>query len=287
MILNSNPIIVISGILFFIVVSFFAVLGVISAVDDIDESVFSIKTAVGDNVDVFIQDQTTEVIDYYFTRVINTTSLTAIAIIDEQNVSVSDTAGAGIGRAINIYDDDSFFQGMITGVGVDNISFNAPLDKAFSLNSIVEFAEWNMAVDGGTSSKEYSVCSVRNKQWDIVRSLFSITDNAAMDTSLFGGIPALTNGVLLRLSDGYQKNIFVIRDNSGFAERNYDNTYSSKAPAGFYGFISRRTFGGQDKNGVVLRLNGATDDCLKIIINDDLTDLIKFAAIAQGHVVEK
>jgi len=55
MILNSNPIIVISGILFFIVVSFFAVLGVISAVDDIDESVFSIKTAVGDNVDVFIK----------------------------------------------------------------------------------------------------------------------------------------------------------------------------------------------------------------------------------------
>ena len=47
---------------------------------------------------------------------------------------------------------------------------------------------------------------------------------------------------------------------------------------------SRRTFGGQNKNGIVIRLKGDDNDELQAIIQDDLTDLDHFHVIAQGHV---
>ena len=66
----------------------------------------------------------------------------------------------------------------------------------------------------------------------------------------------------------------------------YDVVYSDKAPAGYFGLNFRRTFGGQNKNGVVIRLCADDSDTLQVIIQDDLTDLDDFSVIAQGHIVE-
>lgn len=44
--------------------------------------------------------------------------------------------------------------------------------------------------------------------------------------------------------------------------------------------------GGQNKNGVVVRLNGDTQYKLEIINQDDLTGLSKLAHVFQGHVVQ-
>jgi len=60
----------------------------------------------------------------------------------------------------------------------------------------------------------------------------------------------------------------------------------SRSDKSVYGFSYRRTFGGQDKNGVVVRLHGGTQDKLEIINQDDLTGLNKLAHVSQGHVVQ-
>jgi len=115
-----------------------------------------------------------------------------------------------------------------------------------------------------------------------------MTATAAMDDSKFGSLDALTNGVVLRKKNGEVKNIFVVSDNGGIAERCYDTDYPTKVPAEIYAFRARRTFGGQDKNGVVVRLDGSESEELQIIIQDALSGgtLTKFAVVAQGHVVE-
>jgi hypothetical protein len=63
----------------------------------------------------------------------------------------------------------------------------------------------------------------------------------------------------------------------------YDTAYADKRPSGSFGFKFRRTFGGQGKNGVVIRLTAIHGDSLKLIIQDDLTGLDDFYIVAQGH----
>lgn len=50
--------------------------------------------------------------------------------------------------------------------------------------------------------------------------------------------------------------------------------------------IKRRSFGGQDKNGVVIRVDGDLGESLELLIQDDLTGLETFRIVVQGHVVE-
>ena len=60
----------------------------------------------------------------------------------------------------------------------------------------------------------------------------------------------------------------------------------SRSDKSVYGFTYRRTFGGQDKNGVGVILHGDTEDQLEIINKDNLTGLNKLAHVCQGHVVQ-
>ena len=49
---------------------------------------------------------------------------------------------------------------------------------------------------------------------------------------------------------------------------------------------SRITWGGQSKQGVVIRLDGDTNDSFVAVVRDNLTGLNKFRVKVQGHVVE-
>jgi len=46
-----------------------------------------------------------------------------------------------------------------------------------------------------------------------------------------------------------------------------------------------KKFGGQENDGVVIRLYAETDDELQVIIQDNLTSLTDMHAVAIGHVV--
>ena len=177
-------------------------------------------------------------------------------------------------------------QAIVKSISGKNITINVPLDYNFTTNAKVIFCEWNMNYDGSNNTLYYTISPPENVTWDITRIIFSITDDAAMDSTTFGGIASLPNGVVLRVKDDNYKNIFVVSDNGGFAERAYDVTYDDRrSPVSEYGFRVRRTFSGQDKDGVVIRLNGSKNEELQLIIQDDLTDITKFAANVQGHIV--
>lgn len=238
---------------------------------------------VRNNLSVIIADQITEVVDLYFCHEKATTNPTVALSLDDRQITVADTTGAVVGECINIREDVYFFQAIIQSIVGNVITFNAFIDYPFTTEASVCFAEWNMAVDGSVTPVIFTICPPANATWDLTRIIGNITDSSAMDDGLFGGTPSLSNGVILRVSDGYDKNIFIVSDNGGFTERAYDARYSDKAPAGLYGFSFRRTFAGQNKNGVVIRLDGSTNDQLQLIIQDDLTDLVKFACVAQGH----
>lgn len=240
-------------------------------------------------LDVNIQDQTTQVIDLYAFLEGGAFDLAVGVAIDDTQFTAVDASGMTIGDIVCFQEDHYFMQAIILDINVNLVTIDTPFDFAFTIAGGCTYGTKNLAVDGSVSPIVARVGPgnlADDVQWDIVRVLFSLTDQTSMDDAKFGGIPALTNGIILRTKNGITKNIFNVKTNGQFRLRNFDAEYTDRAPAGFFGFSSRRTFGGQSKNGVVLRLEAVTNDQIQIIIADDLTELDTFEVMIQGHMVD-
>jgi len=240
---------------------------------------------IGGVADVAIQDQTSEPIDLYLCSSYLTTAPTAPTLLEGRTITVASVAGVVAGDCIDILENGHAFQAVVQSIATLTVTFNCPTDRIFTTGATVMFGKWNMNVNGSVTHQIYKVRPPAGVQWDINRVIIGMADDTAMDDGKFGGIASLTNGLVFRTKDGTYKNLFVVSDNGGFRERSFDVLYADKAPAGTYGFGCRKSFNGQDKHGVALRLDGNTGDELQVIIQDDLTGLIKLAVVAQGHQV--
>lgn len=204
-------------------------------------------------------------------------------------VLVTDTTGFSIGDHIIIRD----FRGDIlehhfdiVDISIDtSIEVGRPIDNNYNTSATLEVVLINMAVSGSPASPIiYEIKPPVDEVWHITRILILITDQSVMDDSKFGGITALTNGVVLRQNNnGTISTITKWKANSDMTEDMFDVVYSDKAPAGFYGLRGRFTF---TKAGSIVRLDGNLNQSLQITIQDDMTDLNIFRIKAQGHFEE-
>jgi len=241
---------------------------------------------------VNIQDQITPVVDLYLhTHIEGVYSISTSSTLDTRSIVMNSTVTPVTGNLLCLKESGRYYQGRIlsfTGSNPYTLTVDAPLDYAFSTAAEISLTEHDLAVDGSSARVIYHIRPPDGVKWDIVRLIFYIEDNLSMDDAEFGAGVALTNGVVLRVVDGIYSNVFIVKTNGEFGERSYDKMYSVGAVAGpgVYSLTIRRTFGGQDKNGVVLRLDGSTLDDLEVIVQDDLSGLLNFHVIAQGHVVQ-
>jgi hypothetical protein len=178
---------------------------------------------------------------------------------------------------------DKFLLFEVLGVAGDLITIDRPIDHAFPAGTTLgRIVTTNLNVDGSITPQAFSVRAGQNPS-DFVRFLITMTDDSAMDDSRFGGLPALTRGLVFRIVNGFQRTIFCFKTNQDIKQFCYDVNYSSRAPSGYFGFSSRITFGGQSKHGVVLRLGAG--DVLQWVVQDDLTGLDTLKIAAEGHEV--
>ena len=236
-------------------------------------------------VPVEIQDQYSEAIDLYFCQKFLTTSPSSWIALDAKSINLVSVVWITAWNCIDISENGRTFQALVQTVVSSTVTFNCPSDQAFTTNAVVKIGNWNMNVNGAVTPVIYTIQPPAWVKWDINRIIVGMLDDTAMDDSKFWGITALTNWVVFRIKDWYYKNLFVVSDNWWFRERSFDAQYLDKAPAGVYGFWVRKTFNGQDKSGVTLRLDWDTGDQLQIIIQDNLTWLTKFSCVAQWHTV--
>jgi hypothetical protein len=237
------------------------------------------------SLDVAIQDQYTEIINLYMCNVQGTTALTEDVDLYATSLSVANATGAIVGNCINISENGRVFQSIVTVVDGTTITIASGTDQAFTTNAVVCFAEWDFAqADGSTTPLIYKICPPAGAVWDLTKLNFSITDGIEMDDGKFGGITALTNGLIFRVVDGYTKQMGIITNNAGFREYGFDTVYNDRAGGtGVYGYNG---FLRITDNGVVMRLNGDNGDEFQIIVRDNLTALTKLAFVIQGHTVE-
>jgi len=180
-----------------------------------------------------------------------------------------------------IHDTDVF---KIISISTNDLTLDKPLENDYTTAAVVERTEINLATSIGTiaSPDVFTITPPADEVWHIGRIIIAIADDGAMDDGKFGGITALTNGVVFRLENDETENITVWRTNGDMAEDMYDITYTDKAPAGENGLRGRMSF---NKVGVAFKLDGSLGHQLKLICQDVLTGLTEYEIRGQGHIV--
>lgn len=179
-----------------------------------------------------------------------------------------------------------YYSGNVVSINTNTITLDTPIPYSFLPASTYVYERNNsMVVNGSVTTQVFSLTNPYPDAVDITRIIISIRDNSPMDDALFGGIPALTRGVVLRkkldaTGTEYQ-NYWNIKTNGGIALRSGNLQYSTKAPSGYYGLNAVFPFSGMENHGVAIRID--TGQSIEILIQDDLTGLSEFRVLAQGH----
>lgn len=241
---------------------------------------------------VFLQDQTTDPVDAKLNEGLFESTIAVLTVIDTRTVTLAPGHGAVIGNQIAVVDPLSptiFFLGVVLGVAGDVLTLDSLVNRVYAIGSIVRIANTSLIVDGSVTPRVFSVRPIPGLVGDITRLIVSIEDDGTMDFSKFGSIAPLVNGCMLRVKrpSGEFVNLFNWKTNGDFILRSFDHSFETKTGGGSHSFVSRSTWGGQSKRGVVLRLDGGTGEEVQIVVQDDLTGLDKFEAVVQGHLIQE
>jgi hypothetical protein len=144
----------------------------------------------------------------------------------------------------------------------------------------------NANVNGAVTAVPFYAGPPAGKVWDIHRMLVLIEDDAVITADNYGGISALANGCTLKIHrDGPSgPEVLDLMDNhaatnnASWGHFCYDITNHSFGSGSNF-VVVRWTFA---KAGEPLRLVGANDDKLVLLVQDDLSTLVEHTFIIQG-----
>jgi len=234
-------------------------------------------------VPVNLQDQHTPAVDYFMHIHLGDVTLASTVVPDTNTCTLVTGHGTQVGELLVFKENTRYCECLVVNVATDTITMEAPFDYAFTSAATTFRANINLNVNGETTRIIAHIKPPSGITWDITRILFHIQDNLDMDDSKFGGITALTNGVVFRVNNNILVKLFTIKSNGMFALRGFNPQYATKAAAGKYSIRGMRTFAGQNETGVVLRIT--EDETVEVVIQDNLTGLETFNVVCQGHVV--
>ena len=247
------------------------------------------KTGVSGAQDVSVQDQHSPVIIAYMSVLEQETLLTSNVAIDDYDIIVDTVTGFTAGKYVSIFNvaANRFYVGTILSVLTNTLTMDTPMDFAYPSGSFVTAGITNMNVNGSVTPVVFGLRNTETaigSAFDITRIIFSCLTDTSMDLSEFGDIVGgITRGIVIRSKNGVYKNILNAKTNRDLKNLMFDFTIEPAQGAAQDGFTGRLTFGGQNKVGVVIRLEPGED--IQVIIQDNITALDSFTIIAEGHEV--
>lgn len=236
------------------------------------------------SVPVTIREKERETLDIYFVRNLNSFTLAQDVVLDAYTFTANAGHNFTVGDIARFKQGDRFLRATVLNVATNVITIDQPFDYAFTTQAICSRATNNMAVNGSVTPVVFEISPAGTTLIDDINSIsFEIIDDSAMDDTKFGGITALTRGVLLRQVNHTQKNLSIYKKNADFQTQGTAE-YSDKSGGGQYGFNARRIFYSPDWNNCIIRLVGTDNDALQLLIQDDLSGLTSFKAMAHAHL---
>lgn len=238
-------------------------------------------------IPVNIQDQHSQIINSYAVKVSGSVMTLASNITLGSYTAVM-TAGHTFvnGDTFYIAQDDKSFMATVLNVATNTLTLDTPFDYAFpSASSVVFEVSKHMNVDGSSTTQIFEIATgaASTISLDIYSLRLHIMDNTAMDESTFGGISALTRGLVCRkVSANGSQYFYWNAKTNGELSIMIDNTeYSTKAPSGQYAVMFQWKI--RETHGVSIRIEPG--DKLELLVQDDLTSLTSMECTVQGHVV--
>jgi len=240
--------------------------------------------------DVTLQDSTSPLYIIKSSNILAETTTTTLGAKDDYIINVTSAAGFVVGQYLTMYSvaDNRVYFSNILAINTLAITLDRPLDFEYPIGTIVSVGNTNMNVDGSVTPQ---IFGIRNPgvtdvplTIDVTRIMFKCLTDSALDLSQFGDINGgILRGIVIRRVDGTYQNIFNAKTNSELKNIMFDFQIQLASQSQQDGFTGRLTFAGQNKFGAVVRLGPGED--LQVIIQDDLTSLVKFEIIAEGSEV--
>ena len=240
------------------------------------------------------QDQTTPSIDAEFADALSNFTLSAPTVESGFTVlSLVYKFQASVGHLLAIGDHgllldtaaDRSLQFVVTNVVVNEITIDRPIDHVFPIaTTLGRKTAIDMAVNGwGGAIGNERIFSVRSGATpsDFTRYILNMIHSSSGDDSLFGNLPALARGLVLRIKNGYSETVWTFKTNGDIRRFCFDVTYSDKAGPGVFGTSARMSFAGPEKHGVAHRISGTS--VIQWLVQDDLTGLDGLWLVGQGH----
>lgn len=246
------------------------------------------------STDVNIQDQVTRAFDFRMHNAINTDiTLAAVPVVNSYTILLEPGHGVLSSQVLALTEhvegvrEPEIFSTKVLDVVGDTLTVDSPIPYPFSIAGADLFnLTLDMNVNGSVTPVVFGINNSLESSLDVVRIIIHITSTTSMDDGKFGGLDALTRGVVFRKRrvDGNYITYWNAKTNGSFGEVAFDKYYDDKAPAGIYGLTVRITYAGQAKHGVAIRL--LPGEAIEMILQDDLTGLDSFRIMTQGHLVE-
>lgn len=245
-------------------------------------------TSLRGGLDIHDSDVHREYITHYLYQHLATYTLSAPITKEAYQFTVTNATGIIVGSYFHIIDNNTGAHDhellIVTAVNTNTITVNRPLDYSYTVaGTAVNRVNREANVNGSIASPiKFILTPPPGEVWHLGTLNITMRDDSEMDDAKFGGVAALTNGVLLRVkdvNDNYDT-IFHARSNSALFRKGCDLEYSTKAPAGTYGLRAKLSI--KDEVDAVIRLTST--DTLELVIQDDLTGLLGFSVVALGHI---
>lgn len=246
---------------------------------------------LGGAMDVHMADvHVVPVNDFFHRHTATSTTLRAATVSGDTELDVNDSTGFNVGDLVHLGATNEYIEPrhpVITDVpDINTIVLDGPIDNVFPIDAVVIRAVANMASQDGTLAApiSYKYFPGAGRVEHVTRILISMTHTNAGADDLFGGIPALLNGVHFRSRINDQFGSFTNwKTNSDIKLDMYDVDYSIKSGPGDFGTNGRGSF---NRIGVVIRLDSVQTDYMEILIQDTVvgTGLTDFRIKVQGHV---
>jgi len=240
-------------------------------------------------IDVNIQSQTSTLFQFLLMNEQKTDiTLTSPIEIDDEVVNVSAghgfTGAAGevmVGRL-----GDAFFQLRVISVSTNAITVESPADIAYPIEgTTIIRGNVNMNINGASTPVDFKYSfngdTGATIPIDIQTVVFSFQSGVTVpDDGTFGGIAALSLGLLIRKVDGQNVGLGNYTQNQEFRDVGGVVEYTSKAPSGAYATNVRIDI--EESFGQVIRLDPSIPDEIYARVRDNVSGLDKFTMSILG-----
>lgn len=213
------------------------------------------------------------------------TTLASGSAIDAYQIELTSVVGFVVGDYVHI--DTTTVETthpQIRSIVGTTVTLDRRLDRAHFAGDAVIKVIINMALQNGSMAapQEYWMGPEAGEVFHVTRLLFAASHDAVSDLSTFLGIPALANGLLLRVKvGGVYDTLANWKTNADIKADLYDLEFDVRKDK--YGTSGRGNF---KDAGSVIRLDGALGDRVEIYIQDTMTGLglNVFTMKMQGHI---